>query len=99
MYKGEADWTLIGDVKNNPRMHIPVFGNGDINSGEKALEMKKKYGIDGVMIGRAAIGYPWIFNEIKSYLKNKETISKPTIEDRVRAVSYTHLTLPTILLV
>lgn len=84
MYKGEADWTLIGKVKNNTRMHIPVFGNGDINSGEKALEMKKKYGIDGVMIGRAAIGYPWIFNEIKSYLKNKETISKPTIEDRVR---------------
>ena len=84
MYKGEADWTLIGEVKNNPRMHIPVFGNGDINSGEKALEMKKKYGIDGVMIGRAAIGYPWIFNEIKSYLKNKEAISKPTIEDRVR---------------
>ena len=84
MYKGEADWTLIGEVKNNPRMNIPVFGNGDINSGEKALEMKKKYGIDGVMIGRAAIGYPWIFNEIKSYLKNKENISKPTIEDRVR---------------
>ena len=84
MYKGEADWTLIGEVKNNPRMHIPVFGNGDINSGEKALEMKKKYGIDGVMIGRAAIGYPWIFNEIKSYLKNKEAVSKPTIEDRVR---------------
>ena len=68
MYKGEADWTLIREVKNNPRMHIPVFGNGDISSGEKALEMKKKYGIDGVMIGRAAIGYPWIFNEIKSYL-------------------------------
>ena len=84
MYKGEADWTLIGEVKNNTRMHIPVFGNGDINSGEKALEMKKKYGIDGVMIGRAAIGYPWIFNEIKGYLKNKETISKPTIEDRGR---------------
>ena len=84
MYKGEADWTLIGEVKNNPRMHIPVFGNGDINSGEKALEMKKKYGIDGVMIGRAAIGYPWIFNEIKSFFKNKEIISKPTIEDRVR---------------
>ena len=84
MYKGEADWTLIGEVKNNPRMHIPVFGNGDVSSGEKALEMKKKYGIDGIMIGRAAIGYPWIFNEIKSYLKNKEIISKPTIEDRVR---------------
>ena len=84
MYKGEADWTLIGEVKNNPRMHIPVFGNGDISSGEKALEMKKKYGIDGVMIGRAAIGYPWIFNEIKNYLKNKEAVSKPTIEDRVR---------------
>lgn len=84
MYKGEADWTLIGEVKNNPRMYIPVFGNGDVSSGEKALEMKKKYGVDGVMIGRAAIGYPWIFNEIKSFFKNKEIISKPTVEDRVR---------------
>ena len=76
MYKGEADWTLIGEVKNNPRMHIPVFGNGDINSGEKALEMKKKYGIDGVMIGRAAIGYPWIFNEIKAFCNNEVILNQ-----------------------
>ena len=69
MYKGNADWTLIGDVKNNPRMHIPIFGNGDVNSPEKVAEVKNKYGVDGVMIGRAAIGYPWIFNEIKHYLK------------------------------
>ena len=65
MYKGSADWTLIGEVKNNPRMHIPVFGNGDVDSPQKALEMRQKYGVDGIMIGRAAIGYPWIFNEIK----------------------------------
>jgi tRNA-dihydrouridine synthase len=68
MYKGEADWTLIGEIKNNPRMHIPVFGNGDIDSPEKALEYKNRYGVDGLMIGRASIGYPWIFNEIKHYL-------------------------------
>ena len=67
MYKGAADWTLIGEIKENPRMHIPVFGNGDIDSPEKALEYKNRYGVDGIMIGRAAIGYPWIFNEIKHY--------------------------------
>tara|TARA_B100001758_G_scaffold105218_1_gene90144 strand:- start:65851 stop:66843 length:993 start_codon:yes stop_codon:yes gene_type:complete len=83
MYKGNADWTLIGDVKNNPKMHIPVFGNGDINSPEKAKHMRDKYGIDGIMIGRASIGYPWIFNEIKNYLKTGTHLSKPTINDRV----------------
>ncbi len=83
MYKGEADWTLIGEVKNNPRMHIPVFGNGDVDSPEKTLELKNRYGVDGVMIGRAAIGYPWIFNEIKHFLKTGTHLSKPSIEDRV----------------
>ena len=83
MYKGEADWTLIGEVKNNPRMHIPVFGNGDVDSPEKALEMKSRYGVDGVMIGRAAIGYPWVFNEIKHFLKTGTHLSKPSIKDRV----------------
>ncbi len=83
MYKGEADWTLIGQVKNNPKMHIPVFGNGDINSPEKAMEVKNKYGVDGVMLGRAAIGYPWIFNEIKHFLKTGEHLNKPTIQDRI----------------
>ena len=85
MYKGEADWTLIGDVKNNPRMHIPIFGNGDIDTPERALEVKNKYGVDGVMIGRAAIGYPWIFNEIKHFLKTGVHLAPPTIEDRVIA--------------
>jgi tRNA-dihydrouridine synthase B len=85
MYKGEADWTLIGEVKNNPRMKIPVFGNGDVNSAEKALEMKNKYGVDGIMIGRASIGYPWIFNEIKHFLKTGTHLAAPTINDRVKA--------------
>jgi nifR3 family TIM-barrel protein len=67
MYKGEADWSLISEVKNNPRMNIPVFGNGDINTPEKAVEYKEKYGVDGLMIGRASIGYPWIFNEFNHY--------------------------------
>ena len=83
MYKGEADWTLIGEVKNNPRMKIPIFGNGDINSGQKVKEVRNKYGIDGVMIGRGAIGYPWIFNEIKHFLKLSK-FSPPTINDRVK---------------
>ncbi|MGB1932131.1 MAG: tRNA dihydrouridine synthase, partial [Flavobacteriales bacterium] len=69
MYKGEADWSLIADVKNNPRMHIPVFGNGDVDSPQTAQLKRDKYGVDGIMIGRAAIGYPWIFNEIKHFLK------------------------------
>jgi nifR3 family TIM-barrel protein len=83
MYKGEADWTLIGKVKNNSRIHIPIFGNGDIDSPEKALEYKNRYGVDGIMIGRAAIGYPWIFNEIKHFIKKGEHLSPPTIEDRI----------------
>ncbi|HEY5692591.1 MAG TPA: tRNA-dihydrouridine synthase family protein, partial [Cyclobacteriaceae bacterium] len=65
MYKGDADWTLIGEVKNNPRIHIPIFGNGDIDTPEKALEYKNKYGVDGIMIGRASIGNPWVFSQIK----------------------------------
>jgi nifR3 family TIM-barrel protein len=85
MYKGDADWTLIGEVKNNPNMHIPVFGNGDVNSPEKVAEVKDKYGVDGVMLGRVAIGYPWIFNEIKHYLKTGSHLAPPTIEDRVIA--------------
>lgn len=90
MYKGEADWTLIGEVKNNPRMHIPVFGNGDIDSPQKVEEYRNRYGVDGVMIGRAAIGYPWIFKEIKHYLKHREMPAPPTLEDRV-AVCKQHL--------
>ncbi|MCG8575629.1 MAG: tRNA dihydrouridine synthase DusB [Flavobacteriales bacterium] len=83
MYKGEADWTLISEVKNNQRMKIPVFGNGDINSPEKAVEYKNRYGVDGVMIGRAAIGYPWIFNEIKHYIKTGEHLPIPKVKERV----------------
>jgi tRNA-dihydrouridine synthase B len=90
MYKGEADWTLIGKIKNNPRIHIPIFGNGDIDSPEKALEYKNRYGIDGIMIGRAAIGYPWIFNEIKHFIKTGEHLPAPTLEDRI-AVCRKHL--------
>jgi len=85
MYKGEADWSLIADVKNNTRMHIPVFGNGDVNTPEKALENKNRFGVDGVMIGRASIGYPWIFNEIKHFMKTGEHLPPPTIEMRVEA--------------
>lgn len=85
MYKGEADWRMIAEVKNNPRIHIPIFGNGDIDSPQKAEEYKNRYGVDGIMIGRAAIGYPWIFNEIKHYLKTGELLPPPTIADRVQA--------------
>lgn len=83
MYKGEADWTLIAKVKNNPRIQIPIFGNGDIDSPEKAWEYKNKYGVDGIMIGRAAIGYPWIFREIKHYFATKTLLPSPTIRERV----------------
>lgn len=83
MYKGPADWTLIGELKNNPRIHIPIFGNGDVDSPERALEMRDRYGVDGVMIGRASIGYPWIFNEIKHFFKTGEKLSLPTIDQRV----------------
>ncbi len=90
LYRDTADWTLIGEVKNNPRMKIPIIGNGDITSGEIAKEMLDRYGVDGIMIGRAAIGYPWIFAEIKHYLEKGETLPTPTIEERVR-VCTTHL--------
>lgn len=83
MYKGEADWTLIGNIKDNPRITIPVFGNGDVDSPEKAKQMRDNYGVDGIMIGRASIGYPWIFNEIKSYLNTGQHLPPPTIDQRV----------------
>jgi hypothetical protein len=83
MYKGNADWTLISEVKNNQRMSIPVFGNGDINSPEKARIMRDEYGLDGAMIGRTTIGNPWFFKEVKQYLKNGETIESPSISQRI----------------
>jgi tRNA-dihydrouridine synthase len=83
MYKGDADWTLIRAVKNNPRIKIPIFGNGDVDSPEKALIMRNEYGIDGIMIGRASIGYPWIFNEIKHYFKTGTHLPKPNIDQRI----------------
>jgi len=86
LYKGTADWRLIAAVKNNPRIHIPIFGNGDIDSPQKALEYKNRYGVDGIMIGRAAIGYPWIFNEIKHYLQTGELLPLPTIHQRVEVI-------------
>lgn len=85
MYKGSADWELIAKIKENPRMKIPVFGNGDIDSPEKALEYKNRYGVDGIMIGRATIGYPWIFNEIKHYFETGEKLAPPTIQQRAEA--------------
>jgi nifR3 family TIM-barrel protein len=86
MYKGEADWSLIGAVKNNPRMHIPIFGNGDIDSPMKALEYKNRYGVDGIMIGRAAIGNPWIFDQIIHYFNTGNLLEEPTLQDRVLAI-------------
>ena len=86
MYKGEADWSLISEVKNNPRMKIPVFGNGDINSPEKALRYKNTYGVDGIMIGRASIGNPWFFNQIKHFLKTGNNLAMPSLEERVKVV-------------
>ena len=86
MYKGEANWDYIAEVKNNPNITIPIFGNGDINTPEKAKEYKEKYGVDGIMIGRAAIGNPWIFNQIKSYLKDGKFLKKPNINERVKVV-------------
>jgi tRNA-dihydrouridine synthase B len=83
LYKGEADWSLIAAVKNNPRIHIPIFGNGDIDSPQKALDYKNRYGVDGVMIGRAAIGYPWIFREIKHFLQTGNLLPLPSVEERV----------------
>lgn len=85
MYKGDADWTLIRDVRNNPRMTIPVFGNGDIDTPEKAVAYRKEYGVDGIMIGRASIGNPWIFNQIKHYMKTGEHLPKPDIRAKAEA--------------
>lgn len=85
LYKGEADWTLIAEVKNNPRMHIPVFGNGDIDSPAKAAEYKNRYGVDGMMIGRAAIGYPWIFREVKHFLQTGTLLPPPDFSERLTA--------------
>jgi tRNA-dihydrouridine synthase B len=90
MYKGDAKWELIAKVKENPRIKIPIFGNGDIDSPEKAVLYKNKYGVDGIMIGRAAIGYPWIFDEIKHFVKTGTHLPPPTVEDRVQ-VCKTHL--------
>lgn len=90
MYKGEADWTLIGAVKNNPRMHIPIIGNGDIDSPQKALEMKNRFGVDGIMIGRAVIGNPTIFRSIQHYLKTMQLLPEPTVKERV-GLCKTHL--------
>lgn len=86
MYQGEADWTLIGDVKNNPRMNIPIIGNGDISSPEKAKEYLNRYGVDALMIGRPSIGRPWIFREIKHYLETNELLPTPTIEEHVNMI-------------
>ncbi len=86
MYKGEANWELISKVKNNPRITIPIFGNGDINSAMKAKEYKERYDIDGIMIGRAAIGNPWIFNEIKNYMKGNKQITPPSLSNRIETV-------------
>jgi nifR3 family TIM-barrel protein len=85
MYKGEADWRPIAEVKNNPRMHIPVFGNGDVNSPLKAKEMRDQYGLDGAMIGRASIGYPWFFKEVKHFFKTGELLDPPSMKERVEA--------------
>ena len=92
MYKGFADWSLIADVKNNPRMKIPVFGNGDVNSPEKAMEMRDKYGLDGAMIGRASIGNPWFFNQVKHFFKTKKHLPEPSINERIE-MAKKHLTM------
>lgn len=90
MYKGVANWELISKIKKNPRIKIPIFGNGDIDTPEKALEYRNRFGVDGIMIGRAAIGYPWIFNEIKHFLKTGEHLAPPTIQERIQ-VCISHL--------
>jgi len=86
LYKGEADWSWIAKVKDHPRIKIPIFGNGDIDSPQKALEYKNKYGIDGIMIGRAAIGYPWFFREVKHFFATGQTLPPPTIEERIEVI-------------
>ena len=85
MYKGDADWSLIAAVKNNSRMHIPIFGNGDVNTPERAMEMRDKFGLDGAMIGRASIGYPWFFREVKHFFETGEHLAPPTLSERVDA--------------
>ncbi len=91
MYRGEADWTLIGKVKNNPQIRIPIIGNGDVDSGPKAAEMFDRYGVDGVMIGRATYGRPWIFREAKHFIKTGEILPQPSVRERVE-IAKTHLT-------
>lgn len=86
MYKGEADWSLISEVKNNSRMNIPVFGNGDIDSPEKAVEYKNRFGVDGIMIGRASIGNPWFFNQVKHYMKTGSHLPLPSLKEKVALV-------------
>ena len=90
LYRGEADWTLIGKIKNNPAIHIPIIGNGDVDSGEKAKRMFDTYGVDAVMIGRATYGRPWIFREVKHYLATGETLPQPSVAERV-AIAKEHL--------
>ncbi|GGF33568.1 tRNA-dihydrouridine synthase [Echinicola rosea] len=90
MYKGEADWTYLAKIKENQRIHIPLFGNGDIDSPERALEYRNRFGVDGMMIGRAAIGYPWIFNEIKHYFETGEKLAAPGLEERI-SIAKKHL--------
>ncbi len=90
LYRGDADWTLIGKVKNNPAIHIPIIGNGDIDSGAKAREMFDRYGVDGVMIGRATYGRPWIFREVRHYLETGEVLPQPSVVERV-AIAKEHL--------
>jgi len=90
LYKGEADWSLIREIKRNPRIKIPIFGNGDVDSPEKAANWRMEYEVDGIMIGRAAIGYPWIFREVKHFFKTGEHLAGPTIEERIN-VCRTHL--------
>ena len=90
MYKGNADWSLIAKVKNNSRMHIPIFGNGDVNTPERAIEMRDQYGLDGAMIGRASIGNPWFFNQVKHFMETGVHVSSPSLEERVE-VARRHL--------
>jgi hypothetical protein len=85
MYKGDADWRPIAEVKNNQRMHIPIFGNGDVDTPERAIEMRDEYGLDGAMIGRASIGNPWVFNQVKHFMKTGTHATPPTIMERVEA--------------
>lgn len=86
LYKGDADWSYIAEVKNNPRIHIPIFGNGDVDSPERAVEYRDRYGVDGIMMGRAAIGYPWIFREVKHYMATGEKLPPPSIRERIDVI-------------